>query len=113
MEADSGTVEALAAMGLVGAHDADGGAATDAIEVAVGVEDGLQSEGRQQALVEGQAGVVVADRQHDVGNAVDLHARVLLGARRRRQSVSAGVVGARECRCRDVIATRASRVSPR
>src|SRR6185312_6599804 len=65
--------EAFAFMLLVRRHDADGGAAADAIEIAVGVEHHAQSQKGQQLAVELARKREIADRQIDVRNAVDFH----------------------------------------
>jgi hypothetical protein len=53
--------------------DPQRGAAADAVIHAVGVDQRLQAQGRQQPPVEGAGPGEVGDAQHHVSDAVDLH----------------------------------------
>ena len=74
VEADAKLREALVAPAVLRLDDADRRPSAHAVEHAVHLEDGLQAEEVEHPLVEGQAGVEVADREHDVGDAVHFHA---------------------------------------
>src|SRR5204863_4811987 len=73
VEADPELREALVAPAVLRSDDADRRPPAHAVEHAVHLEDGSQAEEAEHLLVEGQAGVERADRQHDVGDAVHFH----------------------------------------
>jgi len=69
MEAGAKLVEGGVAMFLGGSPDADAGATADTVEKRLGLDQTLHAEEGQQSLVEGQAGVVVGDRDVQVCDA--------------------------------------------
>jgi hypothetical protein len=74
MQPDARLCEALAAKLLLRLVDSDTGAATDTVELGIGLAHyERQAQKRQQLLVKGYAGLVIADRQHHVGNPIDFH----------------------------------------
>jgi hypothetical protein len=81
MQADALLDEALAAMFRRRGGNADRRAPADAVQVALELHHRLQAEEIEQRLVEGEAGVVVADGQEDVCDTVDLHRGSVLPAK--------------------------------
>src|SRR5262245_51160381 len=77
VEPDAELGEALVPVAVLRPDDAEGGAAADAVEHPVRVDDGAEAEEAEQALVERKARVEVADGEEDVRDAVDLHGRLI------------------------------------
>jgi hypothetical protein len=70
-------IEATALVFGVRPADADSSATADTVIQGVRLHEALHFEEREQLLVEGKAGVEVADRQIDVRDSVELHGWVL------------------------------------
>ena len=65
--------EALALVALFGPHDADRRPPTDTVKPPILLDDRAHPQEREELLIERQAGVEPADRQHDVSDAVHFH----------------------------------------
>ena len=72
VETDARLHEAFPGVLWIAATNAEGSATAHAIVEALSVEDGFETESREQLLVEGTGAFEVARCEHDMGDTVDV-----------------------------------------